>query len=304
MKHVFIINPKAGARDISEYLINTIKNIFSNRQEDYHIHITTGENDARDFAKIYCLDHPNEHKRFYSCGGDGTLNEVLNGIVEFDNVSLTAYPCGSGNDFVKNFGEIEDFLNLENLIDGSPQKVDVIEFNGRFALNICNLGFDGEVAYNFNKFKRIRNIKGKIAYILAVVYSLFSKMSHKVQISTEDGVFYDGKILLAAIANGICYGGGFYCAPLAKVDDGLIDLIVVKKVSRFTFIKFVKYYKRGVHLEHPKLAKYIIHKKCKQVNFVSQKELSVSFDGEVIKTNKLNFSIIPNKIAFVIPKAK
>jgi len=129
-------------------------------------------------------------------------------------------------------------------------------------------------------------------------------MSHKVQISTEDGVFYDGKILLAAIANGICYGGGFYCAPLAKVDDGLIDLIVVKKVSRFTFIKFVKYYKRGVHLEHPKLAKYIIHKKCKQVNFVSQKELSVSFDGEVIKTNKLNFSIIPNKIAFVIPKAK
>lgn len=300
MKHVFIINPKAGPKDISEYLINNIKNLFVNGQ--YDIHITTGTNDARDFAKMYCLQHPHVHKRFYSCGGDGTLNEVINGIYGFDNISLTCYPSGSGNDFVKNFGAVEDFLSLENLISGQAKKVDVLKFNGRYALNICNLGFDGEVAYNFTKFKRMPRVSGKTAYNLAVLYSLLSKMKHQVQITTEEGEIYDGYILLAAIANGLCYGGGFYCAPEAKVDDGIIDLIVVKKISRFRLLKFIKYYKRGTHLNNKKLAKYIIYKKCRNVSFNSKKELSLSFDGEIIRTKKLDFEILPQKLDFIIPK--
>lgn len=304
MKHIFIINPKAGSRDISEYLINNIKNIFSEQPNSYHIHITTGVNDAKEFARKYCEENREVHKRLYSCGGDGTLNEVLNGIMGCENVSLACYPCGSGNDFVKNFGEVEDFLSLENLINGQTTKVDVLQFNDHYALNICNLGFDGEVAYNFNKFKKIRNIKGKTAYVLAVVYSLLSKMKYQVKIETGEGIFFEGKMLLSAIANGLCYGGGFYCAPTAKVDDGLIDLIVVKKVSRFTFVKFVKYYKRGEHLDHPKLKKHIFHTKCREVTITSPKELALSFDGEVIRTNELHFKILPLKIDFIVPVSK
>lgn len=299
MKHIFIINPKAGPKDISEYLINNIKNLFLNNE--YEIHITTGTNDARDFAKMYCLQNPHIHKRFYSCGGDGTLNEVINGIYGAENVSLACYPSGSGNDFVKNFGDVSQFLSLENLVNGKVKKVDVLKFNGRYALNICNLGFDGEVAYNFNKFKRMPKVSGKTAYNLAVLYSLLSKMKHQVEITTEEGEIYNGYILLAAIANGLCYGGGFYCAPKAKVDDGIIDLVIVKKISRIRLLKFIKYYKRGTHLNNKKLSKYLIYKKCRKVSFVSKKELSLSYDGEVIRTKKLDFEILPQTLDFIIP---
>src|SRR5690554_4358206 len=122
MKHVFIINPAAGAKDISGPLSQEIKQLLP--ENDVKIHITTGKNDARDFTNDYLQKHLNEEVRLYSCGGDGTLNEVLNGMVGFNNVSLACYPSGSGNDFVKNFEDPKRFLDLAKLIQGTTKEID------------------------------------------------------------------------------------------------------------------------------------------------------------------------------------
>ena len=82
---------------------------------DILIHVTTDETDACKFSREYSLSHPEEDIRFYSCGGDGTLGEIVNGIVGIKNASVTCFPCGSGNDFVKSLGGKERFLNIEKL---------------------------------------------------------------------------------------------------------------------------------------------------------------------------------------------
>lgn len=299
MKHVFIINPAAGVKDISEPLIQKIKELLP--ETDVEIHTTTGKNDARDFTNDYLQEHLNEEVRLYSCGGDGTLNEVLNGMVGYKNASLACYPSGSGNDFVKNFEDPKRFLDLAKLIQGTTKEIDIIQFNGRYAINICNLGFDGEVGYNFQRFKKIPKIKGPTAYNLAVFWGLLSKMKHMVKIEVDGAIFYEGYILLSAIANGLCYGGGYYCAPRANVDDGVLDVVVVKRVSRFTFVKLIKIYKRGDHLEHPKLQKYIRFTNAKEVKITSKKPISLSFDGEIVQTSEMNFRILPKNIRFVVP---
>lgn len=299
MKHVFIINPAAGAKDISGPLTKEIKSLLP--ESDVTIHITTGKNDARDFTNDFLQEHLNEEVRLYSCGGDGTLNEVLNGMVGFKNVGLACYPSGSGNDFVKNFEEPKRFLSLSNLIHGTDKEIDIIQFNGRYAINICNLGFDGEVGYNFQRFKKIPKIKGPTAYNLAVFWGLLSKMKHMVKIEVDGHIFHEGYILLSAIANGLCYGGGYYCAPRANVEDGLLDVVVVKRVSRFTFVKLIKIYKRGDHLDHPKLKRYIRFTNAKEVKITSKKPISLSFDGEIVQTNEMNFRILPKHIRFVLP---
>lgn len=299
MKHIFIINPKAGKKDITPFITQEIKNCLP--ETDYEIYLTKGTLDGLNYVKKYCQEHMGEELRFYSCGGDGTLNEVTNGAFGFDNVSITCYPSGSGNDFVKYFGDKESFLNLNNLINGREKIVDLLNLDGRYVLNIFNMGFDADCAMRMIKYKRLPLVSGKGAYILGILVSFLKKLPRKLKVTLDDQIIFDGEGLLGSAANSICYGGGFYCTPYAKVDDGLIDVVVVKKISRLKFINLIKYYKNGTHLNNPKLAPYIIFKQGKKVEIESNKDLYYSIDGEVSSSKKINIEIVPNAIKFVVP---
>ena len=299
MNHVFIINPKAGKKDISNYIIgelNKLKDIIK-----YSVYITSNRNDAFLYTKKYCEEH-DEATRFYACGGDGTLNEVVNGVMGFDNKQVTCYPCGSGNDFVKNFGVKEDFLDLLKLINGSEVEVDLLKVNDRYTINICNLGFDAFVADNMVKFKNKPLMNGHSAYTMAVLYSVLFKMKHKCQIFLDDEEIYDNYMLLCAVANGKCYGGGYYCAPEAKVDDGLIDFCLAKKVTRVQLFKMIKKYKQGLHLVDNKVKNFIMYKKCKKITIKAPNELIYCMDGEIAKSNKIDIIIHQRAIKFIIPQ--
>jgi YegS/Rv2252/BmrU family lipid kinase len=299
MNHIFIINPKAGKRDVTNYLLKELKRFTG--EIKYTVYITSGVNDAYEYARRYCQENDQE-TRFYVCGGDGTLNEVINGVISHPNISVACYPSGSGNDFIKNFGKAEDFLNFGALINGEEKLVDVLKVNERYTINICNLGFDAFVADRMIKFKNKPFISGKTAYTVALISSLMANMKHHCLVKVDDEVVYDDEILLCAIANGVCYGGGYYCAPLAKVDDGLIDFCLVKTLSRIKFISMVKKYKLGKHLDDPKIMKNLIYKQCKKIEISSPKEFMYCMDGEVAKSNKISIELVKNQIKFVIPK--
>lgn len=299
MKHIFIINPKAGGKDST----NSIKNALMQLENkiDYEIYQTKEVYDACEFVKK-CCEETNEELRFYACGGDGTLNEVVNGAYGYENVSITNYPCGSGNDFIKNFGSKDDFLNLENLIEGEEIKIDVLDVNGRLAINICNLGFDATVSENFVKFRKKPFIKGHGAYTLAVFYSLLFKMKYKCKVYVDSEKVHDDYLLLSALANGKCYGGGYYCAPLAKTNDGLIDVCVVKRVSRLKFIKMIGKYKKGLHLEDPVVKKYIKYMQGKNIKVTAEQEITYTIDGENFRSKEINVKIKEKAVKFIIPK--
>jgi len=300
MKHLFVINPKAGKKDHTKDITAEIKKYL--KEDQYDIHITTKTLEARDFVKNYCQEHQSEELRIYSCGGDGTLNEVTNGAFGYKNVSVACYPSGSGNDFIKYFGTAKHFLNIENLINGDTVDVDLMKHDDRYILNICNMGFDANVAIRRERFKRLPLFSGKGAYIAGVAVSLLSKLTHNFKVTIDDEIVHDGDGLLAAVANAICYGGGFYCAPRALVDDGLIDVCIVRKVSRIPFIKLIKFYKKGTHLDEPKLQRYIGYKKGKTVTVESEIPLNYAIDGELGVSKKITITIVPKSLKFVIPK--
>ncbi|MBR6635508.1 MAG: acylglycerol kinase family protein [Clostridia bacterium] len=135
MKHVFIVNPCAGKgkNQASNYIIPRIKEYFEKNGGNYEIHETTEPYEGIDFVKYYPVDE--ETVRFYACGGDGTLFEVVNGAYGKENVEVAVIPLGSGNDFIRLFGNKEDLVDVEAQVNGTPIKLDVIKCLGKIAIN-------------------------------------------------------------------------------------------------------------------------------------------------------------------------
>lgn len=299
MKHLIIINPKAGVKDSSEKLINELSKVF--KEEEYEYYLTQGVKDATSYVKDYLNNYQDEVVRIYACGGDGTLNEVVNGAYGYSNAEVTCYPNGSGNDFLKSLGKLDVFSNFENLKNGSIHEVDLIKFNDHFVLNIFNVGLDAKVVVKHAKIKKWPLVSGKMAYNLGLVSAFFGKIRDKYKLVVDGEVLFEGRGMLCAIANGICYGGGYYCAPNASVEDGELDICLVKNISRIKFLDMVGDYKKGNHLTKPKVFKHIVYAKGKKVHLEVENELPYSVDGEIGYSKSVDLEIVPRAIKFVVP---
>lgn len=300
MKHVFVMNPVSGIRNQTKEIITKVSKYIA--EEDLVFYETKGRGDAICFVQEYIKNNVTDQLRFYACGGDGTLNEVINGAISGgDRVAVTNLPVGSANDFLKYFSD-RDFKNYQNIIDGEVVKIDLLKINDRYCLNVFNMGFDAKVVRYQSKLKKVPFISGKMAYKLGVVCALFGKINFKMKVSIDDDLVYDGRTTIAAVANGICYGGGFYCAPLAKVNDGVLDVCLVKKVSVPTFAKLIGLYKKGLHVESEKTKKYINYYQGKKVKIESEKPIYYAIDGELITDNNINIEVLPEAINFIIAR--
>ena len=299
MRHIFVVNPASGVKNRVEEIRELVKKDLE--ENDYIIYETKGIGDAIVFVKEFIDSHPNESLRFYACGGDGTLNEVVNGAIGYDNVEVTNYPIGSANDFLKYFSG-SDFSNMHNLINGKTIKSDVIKFNERYVINVFNVGYDAKVVELQRKFKRWPLVSGGFAYTLGVIFALLGKRCHKMKVTIDGELFFDGKVSMVAVANSICYGGSYHCAPLAKIDDGILDVCVVKKVSIPTFAKLAKIYQKGEHLENEKAKKYIAYKQGSKVQIEIDSAISYSVDGELGKSNNIVLEVLQGAINFVVPR--
>lgn len=301
MKHIFVINPNAGKKDRFEEISSLLKKYDG--IIDYETYKTTCKGDGREFVKNYLLTHPKEETyRFYAIGGDGSLHDVVNGAYEFPNAEVACYPSGSGNDFIKNFDDHEGFRNLDSLINGHVKKVDLLKANNKVSINIFNYGFDGEVTFKMHRIKKWPLMSGKGAYNVAAFASLLLNMSTKMKITLDEEVIFDDKGLLIAVANGHTYGGGYKCAPESKVDDGLIDVCLIKKISRFKAPSLMSVYKKGEHVSNKKLEGKVIYKKCKHVTIESPNPVAYAIDGEVFRENYIDITILPLALNFVLPE--
>lgn len=300
MKHYFIINPTAGKKDSSKYLVEEIERAFVGVDDYYQIYITSGPKDATQYVKAVCetLDQP---ATFYACGGDGTINEVVNGIIDSPYAHLGIVPVGSCNDFNKSLPNAP-FLDIRSQIEGSVMLVDVIKVNDVYTLNVANIGFDANVSDDCNRIKG--KIGVKLAYNLAIVHNLLWKMKSHARVYVDGEELSDGVFLLMVAANGTNYGGSYTCAPKAIVNDGLLDFCLVKKVSRFQFVRFIKYYKDGSHVDHPETKGLVFYQKAKNIKVIARKPISVCLDGDDYKMKEIDISVVPNKIKLIIPKNK
>jgi len=300
MKHIFIINPIAGKGKNQLDIIKNINDLFKDKNIEHDIYITKFKGDAKAFVISKCAE--NVPCIFYACGGDGTLHEVVNGAINYNHVIVGHIPCGTGNDFVKNFRNDENFKNIDDQIQGGSVYIDLIKVKDKYAASVCNIGFDADAGFNMHKFKKIPFISGTACYILSVLYCLMKSIGKNFDVEFDNGDKIHDKFLLGVVANGHSYGGGYKCAPLAEINDGILDVCLVKNMSRLNILNLMSSYKVGKHLENEKIKKNITYRKCKNVKIRSDNPINLCIDGENYIYNELDFEIVNNALKFWMPK--
>ena len=301
MKHVFIINPAAGKKDSTTQVAAAIREICVRRALDYDILTTEYPRHAAQLVQQKAAEYQGEPVRIYACGGDGTLNEVAHGAAGLDNVSITHYPCGSGNDFIKLFGaDCQSFKDLEALIDGKEVALDYIESDCGVCFNVFSVGVDARIADGMQKYKRIPLLHGSMAYHASTVENLLRGL-HEPYGITIDGVDYSGEHTLVLAGNGRFYGGGYNPVPEADPADGLLEVLLIKAVDLLTVAKVIGAYKAGQHRKYPQ---YITHLQAKNITIFHQdgKDMTVNLDGEIVKAPRVSLRVADQKLRFVIPQ--
>jgi len=301
MEHVFVVNPCAGGHDGSAELAIKIHDIL----KDAEVYTTVAPRDATRFVRHWLADRPGEEVRFYACGGDGTLNEVVSGVMAGEGgnrrVEVACYPCGSGDDFVRYWQRV-DFTDIATLVGGEAVPVDVMRLGDRYCVNTLNYGFEAAVCHAMAAVRRIPVIGGRMAYTTGIVASLATGRRNRCRVTVDGELWLDGEVLLLSVANGQYAGGGYHCAPRAKNDDGLLEVMAATPMSVARFAKLIKYYKNGELLDREELHTVVSYRRGSRVTIEPLRESYVATDGEIVPGSRFEVECISRAINFVIPK--
>ena len=294
MRHIFIINPHAGKKGSTRRLEERIQALGLPCEIVY----TKRAGEARDIARQAA--EGGGEVRIYACGGDGTLNEVVNGAAGHDNAAVTNVPMGTGNDFLKIFGKQwrARFSDLDALSKGPQAAMDLIDCNGLLGIDIVCSGLDARVAEDKDKYNALPLVSGIGAYFIAAVANvLFKGIAVPTVVDCGD-LHFDGETSLVCVCSGRYYGGGFMPVGDNMPDDGLLEVLVVRKVSRLDFFRLVGKYGSGRYREFPEL---IWYRQGYPVTIRSEQELVAVVDGEVTRSRELRIGLSDKKVNFFYP---
>ena len=284
MRNITVYNPAAGrGKRVSE---------------SEGAYFTTAPGDCRRFVAEECRKESDTH--FTVCGGDGTLNEAVCGIMDAGaghSALLTAVACGSGNDTVKTLPQEK----------GTELLLDIMKYGDGYSINMLNAGFDCNVVASHGKIKKKLKIAGKLSYILGIMVEFFKPFGENFTITaiTEDGseFSYQGSCLLCCICNGQWCGGSFHNSPMSDMTDGVLELIVARKMKRLKFLKLIGKYKDGTlfdpvtrDISVPEYKKYVTYLRVRSVSVSGLKQFCA--DGEITQSSKLDVCVMPGALRY------
>ena len=261
MEQVFFINPVAGKRDASAELVPRIQAAARQLQlPQPQIVVTQYAGQAREAAHRYAAS--GTPAALYACGGDGTLNELVQGAAGSANVAVGCVPCGSGNDYVRNFGAAGQapFLDFAAQLQAQPCRVDLLQTSLGIGIDICAAGLDAQVAYGIPKFRRLP-------------------------------------------------GGGYQAAPYAAMDDGLLDIVLVKPISRIQVAGILAKYKAGQHMQDadtivPEFRSFMTFYRARSVEMqvLDNRPIIATIDGECAPVMELKAEVLPSALNVLLPR--
>ncbi len=296
MKHLFIINPAAGSYNRTDDYSEVIHKVCRARKLSYEVRVSTAPGECTRIAREAA--RTGEELRIYACGGDGTLNEVVAGAAGFPNTSVTVYSGGSGNDFVKLFDEPKAFFDLNRLMDADEVTFDLIRCNEDIALNICSVGLDARIGTDVSRYKRLPLLHGFRAYAASTVVNVVKGIAEHYVVEVN-GETIDDEQTFICVCNGRYYGGGFNPVPEADPTDGMLDVLLVKKVSRAQVPGIIGKYKNGRYAQLPHLVRHI---KTDSIRILCDKPTPINLDGELRMAKEVEMSVAREKIRFFYPK--
>lgn len=297
MKHLFIVNPKAGKVDAREEIRRKAEKLCDALQEPFEVLVTEKPGDATEMARTAGMT--GQLTRLYACGGDGTLYEIVNGAIGYDNLAVTSIPCGSGNDFIKHFSNPSAFFDWKNFLDTRESRIDVMCVGDAVSVNVCSVGFDARIGTNIDAYRRLPLLGGQRAYHASVVVNLIRGVAKPCRVEVC-GEVIDEKLSLVCVCNGSWYGGSYNPIPEAKFDDGILDVLVVKKVSRLMVAKLISEYQKGGYKNMPD---QIRHFRTDHVRITTPEAEPVNLDGELIMSSDVNIQIEKGALPLFAPRA-
>jgi YegS/Rv2252/BmrU family lipid kinase len=290
---LFIVNPVAG-KGKALRTVPQVEKICKQYNCSYEVKYTEGPRDAERIAREA---EKEGYKKIVVVAGDGTLNEVINGI-EGLNTAIGIIPGGSGNDFIRTINphtDIEEII-YDNLF-GDIIEVDVAACNDRKYINIASVGLDAEIVEGTIAMKKY--FSGSKAYLASILRTVFTYKGQKMNI-TIDGMEIEKEVLLSAIANGKYYGGGIMPAPDADIQDKLLDICIVNKFPLLKEFYLLPKYMKGKH----KNLKGVSFNRGKRIEVTSPRQMAVNFDGELFRDDRVVFRILDQPIKIIVPKKK
>ena len=222
---------------------------------------------ARDLAQAQ------RHAAVIAAGGDGTINEVLNGLFG-TSMPLGLLPVGTGNDFVKMFDLASLPMAVERIAQGTLRTIDVGLVNGRAFLNGIGIGIDAQIAIEAHKIKRL---SGLAVYVAALLRTVRSFRPPELQLTFDDQIL-TGRWSMVTIGNGGCHGGGFWVTPDAQVDDGRFDICTAEAMPTLRILRSFPRVIKGTHIGEPGIT--ITH--ASNVIVEAPHGAPVHVDGEIL----------------------
>lgn len=302
MRRLMIYNPAAGKKEAYRRVQDQVRSYCQKEQIVLEEAVTQFSGHAREITEKAV--QAGEPIKIYGVGGDGTLCEIAGAAAGQDHVQVGIFPVGSGNDYIRTFGSQERFLQVDAQMKAQPVKVDMIQTEKMLSLNLCSAGLDAEVALHMAKFKKLPLVSGSMAYNLALIKCVLSKMGNDLRVTIDNHPPIQGRFLFALAGSGRYYGGGYCGAPAADPSDGLLDFVLIRKVGRLRLAKLLAEYKQGKHLQSNAFRDILIFMRGKRMKITCEKSVVVNFDGECQPLSQISFQVIPQALNFLVPDGK
>lgn len=301
-----VINPVAGNKRAGQRW-SVINEVLQKAGFEYDVTFT---NHALHAVQITREALQHGYDRIVAVGGDGTLNEVVNGFFSVDGQGinpkavLLLIPVGTGSDFSRMFevdSSIECVLRLMSL--NEQRNCDVVrtsffDYNGqktvRHYINIGDVGIGSETCARVNRNSKV--LGGFWSFLLAALYTIITYRNRRLKVLVDNKEVYNGPCGLVAVANGRFFGGGVKIAPEALVDDGLLDVVMVKNFGKPELLANIAKAYRGAHLNHPKVELC----RGRRVNIITEQKEYLELDGEPVVSEDIEFEVIPAGIKIMV----
>lgn len=298
MIHIFIVNPYAGKKNFADHLREKLQNItdieyyiFNSRYPGHETELVHQVREIFDEDKL----------RIYSCGGSGTLRNILSGIDDFDKIEVACFPCGMTNDFLKMFDDDKKFENIEELINGTTIDVDYVKTSEGVFLNTLSQGIDTAMASVMDEVVSLQVINSNLPYLLGVLYGILISRQNKYHIETDFGTF-DGNFMEVFFGNGNFLGGSMQFFKSVDIQDGKLDVRLIKSGRGLLCLPYLI---ALIKNDQEYLNKNSIFGQSSFVKISIKNDKPVDFnqDGELIKSLYSCEAKVVNKgLHFVVPK--
>ena len=296
-----IVNPVAGANSTYRKWPR-ISRLLNHIGLSFDYEYTEGTGHAIELARVAAS---NGYRYLIAVGGDGTVNEVANGILNSTNVNTTALgvvSTGTGSDFARSSGIPRHYVNACSCLTSLRRSlidVGVVEYRSkgrleqRFFTNYAGIGFDATVVEATERFPKY--LGGTVPYVAGLLRTLLGYRNKSVVLLIGDSV-RSASVLSVVVANGSYFGGGMRVAPEASLNDSLFDIVVIDDIGKFDLLKSLPMVYKGTHGKHPKVSM----QKADRITVESSENFSISADGELLGEGPASFWIKPAALSIVV----